>query len=54
MLSKLWKPIGIFILIVASLFSIVIKLVNTSSLKKQVNSTVSTPIEEEIEEVENE
>ena len=54
MLAKIWKPLGIFILIVACLFSIVIKLVNASSLKKQVGSTISTPLEEEIEEVENE
>ncbi len=49
MLAKIWKPVGIFILIIACLFTIIVKLVNSSSFKKQVNSTVTTPIQEEVE-----
>ncbi len=49
MLAKIWKPFGIFVLIVACLFTIIIKLVGTVSLKGQVNSTISTPIQEEVE-----
>lgn len=48
MLSKIWKPIGFFILIFACLFNITVKLVNTVSFKTQVNSTISTPIQEEV------
>lgn len=47
MLSKLWKPIGIFILISACLFNITIKLVNTVSFNTQIDSTIETPIQEE-------
>lgn len=49
MLAKIWKPFGILVLIIACLFSITIKLVNTVSFRNQVNSTVSTPIQEEVE-----
>lgn len=47
MLEKIWKPLGVLILIIACLFSITIKLVNTVSFKNQVNSTLSTPLQEE-------
>lgn len=48
MLSKIWKPLAIIILIIACLFNITIKLVNTVGFKAQVDSTVSTPIQEEV------
>ncbi len=48
MLSKIWKLIAIFILIVACLFNLIIKLVNTVSLKNQVESTVSAPVQNEV------
>lgn len=47
MLAKIWKPIGIFFLIFFCLLNITIKLVNTVSFNTQVDSTVSTPIQEE-------
>lgn len=46
MLAKIWKKLGIFILIVACIFNIMIKLVNRVSLNKQLKSSVEYMLEE--------
>ena len=40
MLAKIWKKIGIFILIVACIFNIMYKLVQKISLNTQLQDTV--------------
>jgi len=52
MLAKMWKKIGIFILIVACIFNIMFKLVQRISLNTQLKETV-TYMQEEFEEMEN-
>jgi len=48
MLAKIWKKIGIFILIVACIFNIMFKLVQRVSLNTQLKETVNY-MQEEIE-----
>ena len=52
MLAKIWKKIGIFILIVACIFNIMLKLVKRISLNTQLQDSV-TYIQEEYKEMEN-
>ena len=52
MLAKTWKKIGIFILIVACIFNIMLKLVKRISLNTQLNDTV-TYMQDEYEEMKN-
>lgn len=46
MLAKIWKKVGIFILIVACIFNIMLKLVKRISLNAEIKETVSYMIEE--------
>lgn len=39
MIAKIWKKLLLFILIVACLFNVVIKLVNKNSLKQELESS---------------
>lgn len=52
MLAKIWKKIGIFILIVACIFNIMFKLVKRISLNTQIQESV-TYRQEENKEMEN-
>lgn len=52
MLAKIWKKIGIFILIVACIFNIMLKLVRKISLNTEIKETV-TYVQEEYKEMEN-
>ena len=52
MLAKMWKKIGIFILIVACIFNIMLKLVKRISLNTQLEESV-TYMQEEYKEMEN-
>lgn len=52
MLAKIWKKIGIFILIVACIFNIMLKLVKRISLNTQLQDAASY-MEEEYKEMEN-
>ena len=52
MLAKIWKKIGIFILIVACIFNIMFKLVKRISLNTQIEQSVSY-MQEQLEEMEN-
>ena len=46
MLAKIWKKLGIFILLVACIFNIMLKLVNRVSLNNQLKSSVEYMLEE--------
>ena len=46
MLAKIWKKVGIFILIVACIFNIMLKLVKRISLNSDIKQTVSYMIDE--------
>lgn len=52
MLAKIWKKLGIFILIVACIFNIMLKLVKRISLNTQLQDSISY-MEEEYKEMEN-
>lgn len=52
MLAKIWKKLGIFILIVACIFNIMLKLVRKISLNTEIRETV-TYMKEEYKEMEN-
>ena len=52
MLAKIWKKIGIFILIVACIFNVMLKLVRKISLNTQLEESVEY-IQEEYKEMEN-
>lgn len=41
MLSKVWKKIGLIILIIACLFNIIVKLVNKVSFNKTISTATS-------------
>ncbi len=41
MLAKIWKKIGLFILIVACIFNIMSKFVNKLSLKEELESSAT-------------
>lgn len=47
MLAKYWKQIGLFILIIAILFNITIKLINKVSLKKTITQSAQYMIDHE-------
>lgn len=51
MLAKWWKKIGFFILIVACLFNITIKLVKRLSFDENVKSTVTNKVENVVTQV---
>ena len=46
MLAKIWKKVGIFILIVACIFNVMLKLVKRISLNTQTKETVDYMVEE--------
>ena len=46
MLAKIWKKVGIFILIVACIFNIMLKLVKRISLNSEIKQTVSYMVEQ--------
>ena len=52
MLAKTWKKLGIFILIVACIFNIMLKLIRRISLNTQIEQSVSY-MKEELKELEN-
>lgn len=52
MLAKIWKKLGIFILIIACVFNIMFKLVKRISLNTQLKESVSY-MEDEYKEMEN-
>lgn len=52
MLAKMWKKIGIFILIVACIFNIMFKLVKRISLNTQLKES-ATYMQQEYKEMEN-
>ena len=52
MLAKIWKKVGIFILIVACIFNIMLKLVKRISLNTQLQETISY-VDDENKEMEN-
>lgn len=52
MLAKIWKKLGIFILIVACIFNIMLKLVERVSLNSQIKSSIKY-MQQEYEEMEN-
>ena len=52
MLAKMWKKIGILILIIACIFNIMLKLVKRISLNTQLKESVSY-MQEELKELEN-
>lgn len=52
MLAKMWKKIGIFILIVACIFNIMLKLVKRISLNTQLKDSI-TYMQDEYKEMEN-
>ncbi len=52
MLAKIWKKVGIFILIIACIFNIMLKLVKRISLNTQLQETASY-VDEENKEMEN-
>ena len=47
MLAKYWKRIGLIILVIACLFNIMIKLVNKTSLKEELETSGHYIIEKE-------
>ena len=47
MLAKYWKKIGLFILIVACIFNIMIKIVHKTSLKTELEATATYVNQEE-------
>ena len=46
MIAKIWQKLGIFILIVACLFNITIKIVTKVSLQKELSDAAATFREE--------
>ena len=49
MIAKIWKKLLLFILLIACLFNIVIKIVNKNSLNKELQSSAQYIKEQEIE-----
>ncbi len=47
MLAKYWKKIGLFILIVACVFNVMIKIVHKTSLKDELEATATYVNQEE-------
>ena len=53
MLAKLWKKIGLFILIVACIFNVMNKFINKLSLKDELESSATYVYQENLEEDKN-
>lgn len=53
MLAKYWKQIGLFILIIAILFNVTIKLMNKVSLKKTISQSAQYMLEHDDENTAN-
>lgn len=49
MIAKIWKKLLLFVLIIACLFNIVIKLVNKNSLKSELQSSAQYIQEQKIQ-----
>ena len=49
MIAKIWQKLGIFILIVACLFNIMVKIVTKISLQEELRSAAETFREQEKE-----
>ena len=47
MLAKYWKKIGLFILIVACIFNVMLKIVHKTSLKAELEATATYVNQEE-------
>ena len=47
MLAKYWKKIGLFILIVACIFNVMLKIVHKTSLKTELEATATYVNQEE-------
>lgn len=47
MLAKYWKKIGLFILIVACIFNVMLKIVHKTSLKSELEATATYVNQEE-------
>ena len=48
MIAKIWKKLLLFILLIACLFNIVIKIVNKNSLKQELESSAQYIQQEQI------
>lgn len=48
MIAKIWKKLLLFILLVACLFNVVIKIVNKSSLEQELQASAQYVEEQEI------
>ena len=53
MLAKYWKKIGIFIVIVACIFNIMIKFVNKLSLKSELEASATYVNQQENKNLDN-
>ena len=53
MLAKLWKKIGLFILIIACIFNVMNKFINKLSLKDELESSATYVYQENLEEDKN-
>lgn len=49
MIAKIWKKLLLFILLIACLFNIVIKLVNKNSLENELQSSAQYIEEQKVE-----
>lgn len=49
MIAKIWKKLLLFILLIACLFNVVIKIVNKNSLKQELESSAQYIQQEQIE-----
>ena len=49
MIAKIWKKLLLFILLIACLFNIVIKIVNKNSLEKELESSAQYIHQEQLE-----
>lgn len=49
MIAKIWKKLLLFILLIACLFNVVIKIVNKNSLEKELESSAQYMQEQKIE-----
>lgn len=49
MIAKIWKKLLLFILLIACLFNIVIKIVNKNSLNKELQTSAQYIKEQEIQ-----
>lgn len=48
MIAKIWKKLLLFILLIACLFNVVIKMVNKNSLNKELQSSAQYIQEQEV------